>query len=88
MSNNNGNKDWTNADDNDEQLPANQLSNSNDQDVDSVVRDIVTNVQSQDMFSNPPPAMSANSQQQQQKKSKRKHRNSQQGGILPKMKPS
>ena len=88
MSNNNGNKDWTNDDDNNEQLPANQLSNSNDQDVDSVVRDIVNNVQSQDMFSNPPPAMSASSQQQQQKKNKKKNRNSQQGGILPKMKPS
>ena len=66
----NRNKDWTAEDSNVyEQLPANQLSNLDNNDVESVVQDIVGNVHTQDRFSNPPPV--SNSQKKKEKKRKR-----------------
>jgi len=60
-----------------QQLPANQLSRI-EQDVESVVRGIVTNVQSQDMFSNPLPAVMSS------QSAKKKKNSSQQLPMLPK----
>ena len=79
------NNDWADADNvnNQQQLPGNQLSNTNGQDVDSIVRDLVTNVQSQDLFSNPPPPATPANQKSNKRK---KNRNSQHVGMLPKLK--
>ena len=84
----NKNKDWT-ADDNNvyEQLPANQLSNlDNNDDVESVVRDIVSNVHTQDMFSNPPPSNSQKKKEKKKKGNNSSNSSSQPCGMLPKFK--